>query len=60
MTAEIGFAGMMGKEFARITSLLSQAERHRCPQIPSREWEFQKTSLSSTREGGGTPKGAPW
>jgi hypothetical protein len=25
-----------------------------------REWEFQGTSLSIRREGGGTPKGAPW
>jgi hypothetical protein len=40
------FARTTGRAFVRITSLLSPAERHRCPQIPSREWEFQGTSLS--------------
>ena len=32
--------------FAFIGMLLHRAKRHRCPQIPLREWEFQGTSPS--------------
>jgi hypothetical protein len=41
-------------------TLFPPGKRHRRPQIASREGEFQGTSLSIRREGGGTPKGAPW
>ena len=51
--------GDNGENVAAHHILLPSGKRHRCPQMPSREWEFQGTSLSSIREGGGTPKGAP-
>jgi hypothetical protein len=55
MTMEIGFLAFAREEM----SIALSSKRHRCPQIASREWEVQETSLSSIREGGGTPKGAP-
>ncbi len=42
-------AGTTESVLRRITSLLTPGKRHRCPQIPSREWEFQKTSLDKKR-----------
>jgi hypothetical protein len=39
--------------------VLPPGKRHRRPQIPLRELGFQKPP-SKRKEGGGTPKGAPW
>jgi hypothetical protein len=54
------FAGVLSSHFPLSMGLSALLrKRHRRPQMPSRELGFQKTSLNQ-KEGGGTPKGAPW
>jgi hypothetical protein len=50
MTAEIGSA-ISGGELARLSHpCLLRAKRHRCPQIPSREWGVQGLPPAKGRE----------
>src|SRR6185295_11049251 len=42
-------AGTTERMLRRIMSLFPPGKRHRCPQIPSREWWVHKTSLEKKR-----------